>query len=278
MKYKYTLVVFILFCVLFQSTAQNSVYRKRKFYIGLIGGVNFTLPEIKERHSILQPEEDKEYGPLVENLGTQFGFYFSYGLTQKLSLVFQPNYQTYKLNYMTNFAWNDAVNSMTIAREMKHIQRFSYFTLPIALRWDMTKKSFTPYLQVGFFAELIHRGNKTIYYDDVIDGEVDIEKSNHTKSDMGITPHINKFNIGPYAGLGISYNNPYFTIGIESNFRYGLLNVVNDRNRYSDMTGFAAQYLDVLDQFRMSNINVQMKLIFPINNAVKINLTGRPKY
>ncbi len=287
MKQKYTLIVCMLFCVVVQATAQtsNNVYRKYKLYVGLIGGVNFTLPEIKERHSILVPTDlsgdspyEKEYGKLYRNMGTQFGFYFSYGLTPKLSLVFQPNYQTYKLNYMTSYGWTDTVNMMDFEQEMKHVQKFSYFTLPVAVRWDFRTKRFSPYVQVGFFTEFRHRGNKTIYYDHTIDEEVDEQSANTSSSDVGITDHINKFNIGPYAGLGIAYNAPYFTIGLEGNFRYGLLDVVNNRNRYSDVTGFAAQYLDVLDQFRLANINVQMKLIFPINNAVNIHLRGRTKY
>lgn len=280
MKQKYTLIFILLFGILSSSFAQfnKNPYRKGKFYVGLIGGINFTLPEIKERHSILVPADEKEYGELSKNMGNQFGFYFAYGLTPKLSLVFQPNYQSYKLNYMTSYSWTDTINAMNFEQEMKHVQRFSYFTLPIALRWDFTTKRFSPYFQVGFFAEFLHKGNKTIYHDRTIDGEVDIKKANHAASDMGITNHINKFNVGPYAGLGLAYNTPFVTIGIESNFRYGLLDVVNNRNRYSDATGFAAQYLDVLDQFKLANINVQMKVIFPINNAVKIHLTGRPKY
>lgn len=286
-KQKHILVVVLLLCAVTELAAQksNNVYRKRKLYIGLTGGVNFTLAEIKERHTVLVSVDasddavyEKEYGKLSKNMGTQFGFYFSYGLTPRLSLVFQPNYQTYRLDYMTDYAWTDTINAMNFEQEMKHVQKFSYFTLPVALRWDFRTKRFSPYMQVGFFAELRHRGNKTIYYDHVIDGEVDEKSANNSASDMGITNYINAVNVGPYAGLGIAYNATYFTIGLEGNFRYGLLDVVNNRNRYSDETGFAAQYLDVLDQFRLMNVNVQMKLIFPINNVVKINLPGRAKY
>ena len=53
---------------------------------------------------------------------------------------------------------------------------------------------------------------------------------------------------------------------------------MNDETRYSDLNGFALQYLDVMDQMRMSNLNVQLSLAVPIDHSISTNILRRKRY
>lgn len=261
-----------------------SVHRKDRVFLGVYGGVNYSLPDATEKHAVLVADpqsadglSEKDYNKLFENGSHQFGMYFLYCMSKRFSLVFQPAYYTERFKYQTAYSWRDTVNYMDFSRELHHDQKIAYFSLPLLVRWDMSLRQVSPYIQLGVYTDFRHRASKSISYDATIDGELNEDQLNSTSSAMA-TDHFNKFNVGLVGGLGISYFSKYFVIGIESNFRYGLLPVVNERNRYSDQTGFTAQYLDVLDQLKLSNLNFQMKVLFPIDNLRELNILRRSKY
>lgn len=262
---------------------KNTVHRKKRAFLGVYGGVNYSLPKITEKHSVLtsmsSSEEvfEKDYDKLFQNGSHQFGMYFLYGMTNRFSLVFQPAYYTYRYKYQTSYSWSDTVNYMNFEREMHHDQQLYYFSLPVLVRWDMTKRKFSPYLQLGVYTDLRHRASKSIGYDPIIDGELNKGSLTETERAMA-TDHINKVDVGLVGGIGLSYFSKYFVIGLESNFRYGFLPLINDRNRYADLTGFTGQHLDVPDQLLMRNINFQIKLLFPIDNLRTLDILRRAKY
>lgn len=278
-NWKKRTTVFLLLCLSVMGFAQrNSVDRKNKVFLGLYGGVNFTLPIVTERHSIISGiDNEKEYEPMFNNLGSQFGFIISYGITKNLSLLFQPGYYTYNFRYITNYSWQDTVSNLPLEREMHHVQSASYFTLPVLLKWDFTVRRFTPYVQVGGFVDVLHRSSKYISYDYTIDGIAN-ENQIQSTNEIGLNKHFNKVNAGVVGGVGISYNAKMVIIGLESNFRFGFIPVINERNRYADHTGFAAQYLDVLDNVNLANLNFQLTLTFPIGGACGNGTFGRSKY
>lgn len=280
-----TLGAFALVLVSSVTAQKHTVYRKNRVFLGLYGGVNYSLPKITEEHHILIPDpqssdalSEKEYGKLFQNGSHQFGMYFLYSMTRRFSLVFQPAYYTYEFKYRTAYAWSDTVDHMNFEREMHHDQKVSYFSLPLLVRWDMTVKQFAPYLQLGVYTDFRHQANKSISYDSTIDGELNEGQLSSTTAKVTATDHFNKFNFGLVGGVGISYFSKYFVIGIESNFRYGFFPLINNRNRYADLTGFTGQYLDVFDQLLMRNLNFQLKLLFPIDNLRELNILRRSKY
>lgn len=268
-----------------QSIAQDyHVYRKNKVFIGIYGGVNFSLPLVTKSHSVLlsepsgDAENEKTYGPLKSNLSNQFGFYFSYGFSNHFSLVLQPGYHSYRFDYLTNYSWNDTVEQMNVAKEMKHRQTLSYFTVPVLVRWDFLKTRFTPYLQLGVYADILHKGNKTIYMDETIDGDVDHKRAQSKTASVDITDHLQKWNAGAIGGIGFSYYAKHFNIGLECNYRHGFLPIINNRNRYADLTGLTTQYLDVFDQMQLRNIHVQLHITFPVHSLPDLNILRRSKY
>lgn len=270
----------------FSGLAQTkyTVHRKHKAYIGLVGGMNFSRTPVVKDYSILVQtpqsggeEKEKEYEPLFRNKGSQFGLYFSYNVTKKLSIVFEPAYQNSSFNYLTSYAWTDTVNSSNFSMEMMHQQKLSGISLPLLARYDFSVSQFSPYVQAGIFSSLRHHARKTIFYDYTIDADVD-KKTSDRSGETDLTQHIYKGNFGLMAGAGVTYFSNYFAISLESNFSYGFRSFVNDQNRYADYTGLSAEYLDVLDQLKFMNLNFQLSIIFPIDNSITLGILRKSRH
>jgi hypothetical protein len=261
--------------------AQNyTVHNKNKTYLSVVGGMNFSLPKVTDRYSVLSSNEDnfdKEYDKFGKVRGVEFGLRINHYFSNSIALVVGVGYQSLGFNYFTNYSWIDTLQNQEFSREMYHQQRISYFNVPIMAKWDLTKGQLKPFIQGGVYMDFRHQGKKVIYYDNTIDGEVE-EKKNSSSPTVPITDYTRKFNIGLIGGVGLNYHTKYFTFGLESNFRFGFNKVMNDENRYADINGFALQYLDVLDQLKLSALNVQLSVSVPLNNAVHSNILRKTKY
>lgn len=264
--------------------AQNyHVYRQKKLYVGLSGGINFGGAQVVEDYHVLvhtpqsATDPKKKYASLGQNRGSQFGVYFSYSFTRKLSFVVEPSFQTTSFNYVTAYSWSDTVNGSDFNMEMMHQQKLSGVNLPLLARYDFTYSQFSPYVQGGIFMSFGHHARKTIFYDNTIDDDVDKETADQT-GESDLTRHMNKANVGLSAGAGFTWFANYFAISLESNFRYGFRSMVNDQNRYADYTGFSVQYLDALDQVKLFNLDIQLSIMFPIDNSISLGILRKSRY
>jgi hypothetical protein len=268
------------------SQKKYTVHRKNRIYLGLSGGMNFSSARVVKDYSLLMPtpqssgnnnDEEKDYQSLFKNKGSQFGLYFSYSFRKNLAVVFEPAYQTSSFNYRTAYSWSDTVNGSDFSMEMMHQQKLSGVNLPLLVRWDFTVSQFSPYLQAGIYANFRHQAKKTIFYDYTIDEEVDKKTADRT-GEADLTEHINKGNFGLSAGIGFTYFANYFAVSLESNFRYGFRSIVNDQNRYADYTGFSVQYLDVMDQLKLMNLDIQLTVMFPIDNSISLGILRKSRH
>lgn len=268
----------------FLTAQKYSLDRTGSMFLGVYGGFNYTFPKAKETYNVIVPMDpsaeviEKDYGKKAQNSSSQFGLNFMYGISKHFSIAFQPGYYRYKFHYITNYTLIDTVESMNFAREMKHVQNTSYLTLPILVRWDFTQNRLSPFVQVGVIGDVLLNANKSIYYDNQIDGDVDIDKADGSTKKVDIKDHLQKFNFGLVGGVGVSYSTKYFLFGVECNYRYGFRKIINDRNRYADITGFATEYLDVFDDLKLSNLAVQFNFSMPINSLLKLNILRKSRY
>jgi hypothetical protein len=285
MRTKIVLFILVLsFSQYLQAQKKYAVYRQKKMYVGFTGGINFGGAKVvKDYHVLVNTPQSsatdpkKKYASLGQNKGSQFGVYFSYSFTRKLSFVFEPSFQTTSFNYSTAYSWSDTVNGSDFNIEMMHEQKLSGVNLPLLARYDFTYSQFSPYVQGGIFMSFGHHARKTIFYDNTIDDEVDKKTTDQT-GEADLTRHMNKGNFGLSAGAGFTYFANYFAISLESNFRYGFRSMVNDRNRYADYTGFSVEYLDALDQLKLYNLDIQLSIIFPIDNSISLGILRKSRY
>lgn len=266
------------------SYGQLSVNKNKKSYFEILAGFNYSFPRVTDRYSVLSAssiedseELQKEYAKAGKNKGRQFGIRWSYNFTNVLSASLGFEYQTMGFNYQTTYSWADTLTAQNFDREMHHLQKVSYFSFPLLARYDFTQGQFKPFAQGGLFMDFRHQASKVINYDNTLDGE---ETANQVSSSalVSITDNIRKFNMGAQFGVGINYYTKFVTIGVETNFRLGFMKIVEDNTRYSDLTGFALKYLDVLDQLKLNNYNIQFSLSVPISNSVTSNILRRKSY
>ncbi len=274
--------------VTFPGMAQTkyTVHRKNRIYLGITGGMNFSAAKVVKDYSLLvttpqssqeNANSEKDYQGLFKNKGSQFGLYFSYSFKKNLAIVFQPAYQNSSYNYRTAYSWSDTVNGADFALEMMHQQKVSAVNLPLLVRWDFTVSQFSPYIQGGIYTNFRHQAKKTIFYDYTIDEEVDKKTADRT-GETDFTEHLLKANFGLTAGVGFTYFANYFAISLESNFRYGFRSMVNDQNRYADFTGLSMQYLDVPDQLKFMNLDIQLSVMFPIDNSISLGILRKSRH
>jgi hypothetical protein len=272
----------------FQGMAQTkyTVHRNNRIYLGITGGMNFSAAKVVKDYSLLvttpqssqeNANSEKDYQGLFKNKGSQFGLYFSYSFKKKLAIVFQPAYQSSSYNYRTAYSWSDTVNGADFALEMMHQQKVSAVNLPLLVRWDFTVSQFSPYIQGGIYANFRNQAKKTIFYDYTIDEEVAKKTADRT-GETDFTEHLLKANFGLTAGVGFTYFANYFAISLESNFRYGFRSMVNDQNRYADFTGLSMQYLDVPDQLKFMNLDIQLSVMFPIDNSISLGILKKSRH
>ena len=255
-----------------------------KSYFGLTGGINYTLPKVTDSYAVLTSVDganagiyEKTYDKFSLNRAAQFGIRYNYNFKHGLSIVADLGYHAQKFGYFTDYSWSDTILKQDFNREMHHLQKVSYFTLPLMARWDFTTAQIMPYVQAGIFMDFRHQAKKVIHYDNTIDGE-ETENQLSSSAEVSITDDLRKFNMGMTGGVGLQYHTKFASFGLETNFRFGFLKVVNDDLRYSDANGFALQYLDVFDQLRWRNLNAQITVSVPISNGVKMNILRRRKY
>lgn len=272
MKIRKVVLLACLVCLSMQFHAQRKyVYRKDRFFVGSFVGMNFTQPIVSDRYNVLvqTPQSapgdfEKKYKTLAQNRGGNYGLYVSFAYTKYFSLIIQPGFRSQRFNYMTSYSWEDTLNVTNINKEMLHRQKISNVSIPVLTRWDFTTRHFSPFLQVGLSADFIYFANKSIYYDTKIDGEVDRKSAN--QSSVGdFTNHMRKINVGLVGGGGITYYRESFAMTLASNVKYGLRNVIDDQKRYADFTGFGVEYLDVMDQFKLLDLDIQLTLMIPIH-------------
>ena len=281
---KLSLILLVSMLSQFSFGQKYYVEKKKSAYFGVTGGFNFAFTKVTDRYSVLTAVEsaddedfEKKYDKFGKNTGGQFGVRIQYNFTNSISMIMGVGYQSLGFKYFTHYSWVDTLEGQNLDREMHHLQKISYFTVPMMARWDMTRGQLMPYVQGGLFMDFRHRAKKVIHYDNTIDGE-ETENQITSSAIVPLTDHTRKFNMGLMGGIGVNYHTKFFSFGVETNFRFGFLKVVNDNNRYADLTGFALQYLDVLDQLRISNLNVQFTVSIPIKNSVEMNILRRRKY
>lgn len=261
-----------------------SVHRKKQLFFGVNTGFNYSGVRVKETHHVLvsTPQsgnalEEKNYDKLFKNRASQLGFQFTYGLDKSFSILGQVGIYNYGFNYFTDFSWADTVSNTSVQREMHHLQRISTISIPLLVRWEMSTNQFSPFFQAGIYSDFRRRAYKQINYDNTID-QAETEGQISSTAEANMTDHTKKFNFGIVGGMGVYYYTKRVIIGVESNFRIGFLNTIEDRNRYIDQTGFTTTYLDVFDQFKLNNLNFQFSVHVPINHMISLNVLRRKRY
>ena len=238
---------------------------------GIKGGLNLTQAKPDDQFSVfsytIEPENtlaEKEYYKLSENTGFQVTFIARYALFNNLSISFQPTFASYSYGYENNYAWLDFENTNnSLFLFYKHEQTLNYLEAPLLFRYDILDAPIRPFVHGGgYYGRLLNALKKVdVTGQDNASGAT--EEFNGATSTLGMDDQYVKSQYGIIAGGGISLSlgPANFELGVD--YRLGLNNIVDEKNRFSDNTLISGSY-DILDNMKLRNLSFSMGVIFGI--------------
>ena len=255
----------------------KSIFSSTQGFIGLWSGVNFSTPNISQGYSdfvLTDAEEDilsdnKQYENATTHIGSQIGLSAAFAFSKYLTIAFSPSYKTISYQYQSQFSWQDEENSSNyLEHTYRHEQILHYLSLPLAIRFSPAGKRFRPYLQAGGYYDYLLDAQKQVTtegIDQASGGQVSFRDSPQSTdiSHLYIRSHA-----GILAGAGASYNLGTLIFYVDGQYRYGLHNIVNAKERFSGsrhIYGFG----NVLDDLSIRNLEISLGCYFPLKFLTK---------
>jgi hypothetical protein len=242
------------------------------FFVGLKGGVNFSMVIPTQRFSVLQSvtgtdasHGDKDYAFLFRNTGCQYGFIGMLKINRSLSLSLEPSFGNYAFHYSTRSAWINASDpSDRIEITSCFTDKLRYFEIPLEIRYEIGGRQIRPFLAAGlFYGKLTNATGKakltTSQYLDGIEIAFD-----HSESAVDISKNYINTRLAVYPGVGFMVNLDYAVLFTEAAYYISLHNIVNESARFSNQQSVGGNY-NVPDNLMFDNLVINLGILFNIN-------------
>lgn len=284
MKHKLHLIIILLFVSLAANSQDRSkklypkakktgqakvgdAFLKQQWYLGLRWGVNLTRAVPENRFSTISPlnfeatETEKDYQD-YNKLGVQIGLDFTYAFSN-WAISMQPTYIRERFSYSNQFAWQDGGSTgASLNLDLDQDNQLEYFELPISVKYQFLEGPFKPFVQAGGYYGFLVNANKSAKFsgtDTASGGENSFEREDFSVGarDLFLTSHA-----GVFGGIGFHYDPGNIRLTFDIIYRYGLHNITDKANRYSEnrLVGVG----DVLDDLSLRNISVNLGVLFPL--------------
>jgi hypothetical protein len=241
-----------------------------QWWVGVRGGTNFSVAIPETSYSIFSylqqttPGDDKKIYSSYNLPGLQFGFSVSWEFMKGLSVNLLPSYTSYRFDYSNSFRWYDPENTLKQVSTYYRVEtRLQYLELPLTIKYELMHGPFKPYIHAGGYYGWLTDALKNINTTntDVASGsdtEIDV-----TELSVGIEDRTKKANYGIIGGVGFTQNIGNARIGLEINYQYGLQNLDNGEQKFTDSQLTTGAY-DVSDDYSMNNLAFSMQVIIPL--------------
>ncbi len=253
-------VCIAILLILLQAVASNAQTLAERFHIGLYGGINSSLILPLERNSVLlenSENTDKEYAPLTENLGMQFGFMARFDILPNLCISLEPGYTTYTYGYSNRYMWQ-GLESITYDIEYRH--RLRFIDVPLFAEFKRAGK-FQPYAKAGgYMGFMLGAGS-----------QITMQQTNeqlgqlNTTTEDGDVSSANAFipfQYGLAAGAGIRYPIGSTFIGLDFTYKFPLSKMNNTNTRFANKQ-LAGGFYDISDNVMLHNFAINLQIIVP---------------
>ena len=245
----------------------NDDFTKTQFYIGMRGGISLTKANLLERYSsfVSTTDPDQTYDKEYKNyskagafVGLEFDFYFK-GFTAS----FQPNYRRQIYSYSNSYEWRDTSDASNFLQlNYNQDTRLDYIELPLFIKYDILKKGFRPFVQVGFYYGILNGATKHLIVDGTDNASGTARHFNQQDEIVGAKDLFIKSSIGMAYGIGCSYKVGNVRLVLDATYRMGMNNITNVSNRYSANALSGAG--DVSDDLKLNNIAFSFACLFPM--------------
>ena len=241
-----------------------------QWWVGVRGGTNFSVAIPETSYSIFSylqqatSGDDKKNYSLYNLPGLQFGFSISWEFMKGLSVNLLPSYTSYRFDYTNSFRWYDPENTLKQVSTYYRVEtRLQYLELPLTIKYELMHGPFKPYIHAGGYYGWLTDALKNINTTntDVASGsetEIDV-----TELSVGIEDRTKRANYGIIGGVGFTQNIGNARIGLEINYQYGLQNLDNGEQKFTDSQLITGAY-DVSDDYSMNNLAISLQVIIPL--------------
>ncbi len=197
------------------------------------------------------------------------GLSAAFSINKYLTVVLSPSYKTLNYQYQSQFSWQDEENSLNYLEHTYHHEKvLHYISLPLLFRFSPMGRRLKPYVQFGGYYDRLLDAQKHITtegIDQASGGQVNF-KENPQSTD--ISHLFIRSHAGLLGGGGASYNLGTIIFYVDGQYRYGMHNIVNAKERFSgsrNITGFG----NVQDDLSIKNIEISLGCYFPLKFLTK---------
>lgn len=251
-----------------KSKKSTDPFENSQWWIGVKLGANLTqaIPDARftpfSATDNRPPETyDKTYQDFSEwgaQAGLDINFFYN-GFT----LSFQPNFRRQRFTYSNDYQWfdpEDAQNTLSLSYAQDH--KLDYIELPLMIKYDILRTAFRPTVFVGgFYATLLEAQKAlTITGTDLASGGV--SEFQGEEIIVGARDLFTNTSLGLVGGVGCSYNAGNVRFAFDVAYRYGLNNISNVPNRYSNNRLIGVG--DVMDDIKLRNLSFSFSCLFPM--------------
>lgn len=219
-----------------------------KLSFGMKGGVNFSIPQVKQAYNAFASIEPDSYNAeqkkITKNVGSQYAFIAAYNFSDRFSLHFQPAWSNYNIKYTNSYTWEG--ENQNYGSENNFTQKLQYIELPLRLQYQFRKKNWKPYGYIGTAYGLRETATKYISRTE----ETAYGTFEHNTTALGNDSTYISSKVSAYAGLGLAYQFKRSSLGIETGFTYGFNNITRRDYRYNS-TELSGDFYDIPDDIKL---------------------------
>lgn len=238
-----------------------------QWWLGFRAGANLTEAIPTTRYSGFSPVNyqqalnEKTYSSYElpgGHAGIEITFYH-----RGFSFSVQPNYRRQRFSYYNEFTWEDAENADN-RLELKYDQdhQLDYIEIPFFIKYDLTRGSLRPFIQIGGYYATLAGANKAVEISGTDYASGNAGPFNTENLVIGAEDLFIKSSVGVAGGVGVSYDFWNMRLVFDATYRYGMNNITNVKNRYTEnqLAGIG----DALDDVEMRNISFSLGFLFPL--------------
>ena len=248
--------------------SKTSTFLETQWWLGIKTGINLSEAVPETRYAIYSPINyngdalEKTYNSF-KKVGMQAGIEVTF-YHKGFSFSLQPNFRRQRFDYENKYAWsNPEIEDQTLELNYKQEVNLDYIEFPLYIKYDIIKNAkLRPFIQVGGYYGILSGAEKIIEVsgtDQASGGtnEFDIEAM-HVGSDELFL----KSSAGVLGGAGVNYDLWKIRVAFDVVYRYGLHNISNAKNRYSNnsLSGLG----DTMDDISLNNLSFNLGFLFPL--------------
>lgn len=242
-------------------------FLQTQFWIGLKGGPNLTkvnptsLYSTFEGVDFVDDELDKDYDNF-RTLGSQVGLEFVF-YHRGFSIAFFPNFSRFNFTYHNTYTYESASNAADRV-ELNYDQKnhLEYIDLPLMFKYDLLREKFRPFIQIGGYYSKLLNANKEVSIENNDTASGATQSYRPQTIVVGAKDIFINSSLGIMAGVGVHYDPGNIRLSFDINYRYGLNNIANAKNRFSDNRLAASG--DALDDMSLDNLSMNIGVFFPM--------------